>query len=121
MLRGKRKTKRKYSDEFSTTCPICGASYEYIYDNAGDRGQPAVRHASLLSILIRLIWRNLRLNAHIVVDLFRKKHDRKQFFVYSCYATSAARVIKPYIDNYPYELSDSIAICCDETYVNAHG
>jgi hypothetical protein len=37
------------------------------------------------------------------------------------YAASAARVIRPYIDNYPYELSDSIAICGDETYVKVLG
>jgi putative transposase len=37
------------------------------------------------------------------------------------YASSAARVIKPFVDNYPYELSDTVSICGDETYIKILG
>lgn len=37
------------------------------------------------------------------------------------YASSAARVLKPYLDNYPYDLSDQVSICGDETYVKVLG
>ena len=37
------------------------------------------------------------------------------------YASSAARVVKPFVDNYPYELSDSVSVCGDETYVKVLG
>jgi putative transposase len=37
------------------------------------------------------------------------------------YASSAARVLKPYVDNFPYELSDTVSICGDETYVKVLG
>ena len=37
------------------------------------------------------------------------------------YASSAARVLKPYVDNFPYELSNTVSICGDETYVKVLG
>ena len=37
------------------------------------------------------------------------------------YAQSTARVIKPFLDDFPYELSDQIAVCGDETYIKVLG
>ncbi len=37
------------------------------------------------------------------------------------YAASAAKVVKPYVDNYPYELSGKEAVCGDETYIKVLG
>jgi putative transposase len=37
------------------------------------------------------------------------------------YASSVARVLKPYVVNFPYELSNTVSICGDETYVKILG
>lgn len=37
------------------------------------------------------------------------------------YASSAGRVIKPFVDNYPYELSNTVSMCGDETYIKVLG
>lgn len=37
------------------------------------------------------------------------------------YAASAARVVKPFVDDYPYELSSSVSVCGDETYIKILG
>jgi hypothetical protein len=61
----------KFLPPSGTVCPICNAPYEYIYDNAGGRGQLGCK-VSLLFILIKLTWKSLRLSVLIVVKLFRK-------------------------------------------------
>ena len=37
------------------------------------------------------------------------------------YASAAARIIKPFVDNYPYDLSECLAIVGDETYIKVLG
>jgi hypothetical protein len=43
-----------------------------------------VKFANQPFIPIRPTWKNLRLNAPIAANLFKKKRDSKQFFVYTC-------------------------------------
>ena len=37
------------------------------------------------------------------------------------YASAAARILKPFVDNYPYDLSECLAIVGDETYIKVLG
>lgn len=208
-----------------TVCPICGAPYEYIYDNAGGRGQLGCKVCKSTFFPHKAYLEKLTFKCPHCGKPLQKKRDRKQFFVYTCvnkrcpfyvhnltsmskdekadfeknpykyklhyyyrvfdiemdslkddplnpsavdlsrirnsqyvlglvltyhvnyglstrqtasilwdihgimishqtvanYASSAGRVIKPYVDNYPYELSDSVSICGDETYVKILG
>lgn len=208
-----------------TTCPICNAPYEYIYDNSGGRGQLKCKvcHSTFFphkSYLEKLVFKCPHCRHTLT-----KKRDRKNFFVYSCqnrkcsfylqniasltpeqqadfsknphkykmhyyhrvfdieldslkqepnkphsvdlsrirkakyvlglaltyhinyglslrqtasilwdihrikishqtianYAASAARILKPYVDDYPYDLSSQVSICGDETYVKVLG
>jgi len=208
-----------------TVCPICGAPYEYIYDNSGGRGQLACKVCKSTFYPDRAYLDKLILKCPHCGKPLQKKRDRKQFFVYTCvnklcpfyvhnltsmstdekadfeknpykyklhylyrvfdldlqslketpqypspvdlarirnpkyvlglaltyhinyglsfrqtsavlfdvhnikishetirnYASSVARVIKPFLDNYPYKLSDTVSICGDETYVKVLG
>lgn len=215
----------KFLPPSGTVCPICGAPYEYIYDNAGGRGQLGCKVCKSTFYPDKAYLEKLTLKCPHCGKPLQKKRDRKQFFVYTCvnkrcpfyvrnltsmsrdekadfeknpykyklhyyyrvfdieldslkddphipsavdlsrirnpqyvlglvltyhinyglstrqtasilwdihnikishqtvanYASSAARVIKPYIDNYPYELSDSVSVCGDETYIKILG
>lgn len=208
-----------------TICPICNAPYEYIYDNAGGRGQLKCKVCKSTFYPGRAYLEKLSLKCPHCSKPLQKKKTRKQFFVYTCvnkhcpfyvnnltsmskdekadfgknpykyklhyyyrvfdidinsleeksskpfaidlsrirnskyvlglaltyhinyglstrktssilwdihriklshqtvanYAASAARIIKPYVDNYPYELSESVSICGDETYIKVLG
>lgn len=208
-----------------TVCPICGAPYEYIYDNSGGRGQLGCKVCKSTFFPNRAYLEKLKLKCPHCGKSLQKKRNRKQFFVYTCvnkycpfyvhnltsmtkdekadfeknpykyklhyyyrvfdiemdslkedthmpssvdlsrirnpkyilglvltyhinyglstrqtssilwdihnikishqtvanYASSAARVIKPFVDNYPYELSDTVSICGDETYIKILG
>jgi putative transposase len=206
-------------------CPICGAPYEYIYDNSGGRGQFGCKVCHSTFFLNETYLEKLMLKCPHCGKPLQKKRDRKQFFVYTCvnkscpfyihnltsmskdekadfeknpykyklhyyyrvfnieldslkedpqkpsavdlsrirkakhllglvltyhinyglstrktssilwdihntkishqtvanYAASAARVVKPYVDNYRYELSNSVSVCGDETYIKVLG
>ena len=62
----------KYLPPLGTICPICNAPMSISMITQAVGASLAVRCVSLLSILIRLIWKSLRLNAPIVAELFRK-------------------------------------------------
>lgn len=206
-------------------CPICNAPYEYIYDNAGGRGQLRCKVCGSTFLPDKAYLEKLSLKCPYCGKSLQKKRDRKQFFVYTCvnkrcpfyvhnltsmskdeksdfnknphkyklhyyhrvfdielaslkenphhpsavdlarirnpkyvlglaltyhinyglstrqtssilwdihgikishqtianYASSAARVIKSYVDDYPYELSDTVSTCGDETYIKILG
>lgn len=215
----------KYLPPPGTVCPICSAPYEYIYDNAGGRGQLACKVCKSTFYPDKAYLEKLTLKCPHCGKALQKKRDRKNFFVYSCvnrccpfyvrnltsmsrdekadfvknpykyklhyyyrvfdfnldslkedtsipsavdlsrirnaryvlglvltyhvnyglstrqtasilwdvhnikishqtvanYAASAARVVKPFVDDYPYELSNSVSVCGDETYVKILG
>lgn len=208
-----------------TVCPICGAPYEYVYDNTAGRGQLACKVCKSTFYPDKAYLDKLILKCPHCGKSLQKKRDRKQFFVYTCvnkccpfyvhnltsmsrdekadfeknpykyklhyyyrvfdieidslkenpqkpsavdlsrirnskyvlglaltyhinyglstrqtasilwdihnikishqtvanYASSAASVIKPFVDNYPYELSSTVSICGDETYIKVLG
>jgi transposase-like protein len=208
-----------------TICPICGAPYEYIFDNSGGKGQLACKVCEHTFMPHKAYLEKLIFKCPHCGKPLQKKKDRKQFFVYTCvnkhcsfyihnltsmskdeksdfeknpykyklhyyyrvfdidfntlkddpsvpstidlsrirkskyvlglvltyhinyglsarqtssilwdihnirvshqtvlnYAASASRVLKPYVDNYPYELSESISTCGDETYIKVLG
>jgi putative transposase len=215
----------KFLPPSGTVCPICGAPYEYIYDNSGGRGQLGCKVCKSTFFPDKVYLEKLILKCPHCGKPLQKKRDRKQFFVYTCvnkscpfyihnltsmskdekadfeknpykyklhyyyrvfdieldslkedtqkpsvvdlsrirnskyvlglvltyhinyglsarqtasilwdvhnirlshqtvlnYASSAARVVKPYVDNYPYELSNSVSVCGDETYIKVLG
>ena len=217
--------KSKFLPPSGTVCPICSAPYEYIYDNSGGRGQLGCKVCKSTFFPGKAYLEKLLLKCPHCRKPLQKKHDRKQFFVYTCvnkccpfyihnltsmskdekadfeknpykyklhyyyrvfdiemdslkedstmpsavdlsrirnskyvlglvltyhinyglsirqtssilwdihnikislqtlanYAASAARVVKPYVDNYPYELSDSVSVCGDEVYIKVLG
>lgn len=67
-----------------TTCPVCGAPYEYIYDNAGGRGQLGCKVCKSTFYPDKAYLEKLTLKCPHCGKPLQKKHDRKQFFVYSC-------------------------------------
>ncbi|NPV44262.1 MAG: DDE-type integrase/transposase/recombinase [Firmicutes bacterium] len=215
----------KYLPPPDTVCPICSAPYEYIYDNAGGRGQLGCKVCKSTFYPDKAYLEKLTLKCPHCGKALQKKRDRKNFFVYSCvnrccpfyvrnltsmstdekadfvknpykyklhyyyrvfdinldslkkdtcipsavdlsrirnaryvlglvltyhvnyglstrqtasilwdvhnikishqtvsnYAASAARVVKPFVDDYPYALSNSVSVCGDETYVKILG
>jgi len=215
----------KFLPPANALCPICGAPYEYIYDNNGGKGQLGCKVCKSTFYPGKAYLDKLTFKCPHCGKALQKKRDRKQFFVYTCvnkhcpfyihnltsmskdekadfdknpfkyklhyyyrvfdikidslkeepfntsaidlsrirnpkyvlglaltyhinyglstrqtasilwdvhnfrishqtvanYAASAARVIKPFVDNYPYELSNSVSICGDETYIKILG
>lgn len=215
----------KYLPPKGSVCPICGAPYEYIYDNSGGRGQLGCKVCKNTFHLHKSYLDQLVLKCPHCGKALSKKRDRSNFTVYTCsnklcsfyinnitsmskeeridsknnsfkyklhyyyrvfdikfdslknvfkipsaidlsrirnskyilglvltyhinyglstrqtasiiwdihekkishqtvanYASSAAKVLKPFLDNYPYTLSDKIAICGDETYIKILG
>jgi putative transposase len=208
-----------------TTCPVCGATSEYIYDNTGGKGQLLCkvcnnRFQQGKDYLEKVVFRCPHCNC-----ILSKIKSRKNFFVYKCtnnccsfyrknldsmtsaekinyaknphdfklhfiyrvfdldfdslkkdnsrpsvvdisrirnakhvlgtvltyhinyglstrqtssimrdihqvrishqtvanYAASVSEIIKPFVDNYPYDLSDDVAVTGDETYVRVKG
>jgi len=59
-----------------------------------------------------------RQTASILWDIHRIKISHQTI---ANYAASAGRVLKPFLDDYPYELSDQVSVCGDETYVKVLG
>lgn len=59
-----------------------------------------------------------RQTAAILWDVHRIKLSHQTV---ANYAASAARIVKPFTDDYPYALSEQVAICGDETYVKVRG
>ena len=59
-----------------------------------------------------------RQTASVLWDIHRVKMSHQTVANYS---SAAARVIKPFVDNFPYELSEELAIVGDETYIKVLG
>ena len=57
-----------------TTCPICNAPYEYIYDNSGGRGQLNARYVTPLSSPTSPTWKKWSLNA-LIADIHSLKNE----------------------------------------------
>lgn len=61
---------------------------------------------------------SVRQTASVLWDVHQLKMSHQTV---ANYAQSAARVIQPFLDEYPYDLSDEVAICGDETYIKVKG
>ena len=61
---------------------------------------------------------SLRQTASILWDIHRVKISHQTI---ANYAASAGRVLKPFLDNYPYDLFEELSTCGDETYINVRG
>ncbi len=219
------KRRSKHLPPAGTKCPICGASYEFISDNSGGRGQLACKVCNSTFYPDNSYLDKLILKCPHCSKPLQKKRDRKNFTVFKChnkhcsfyihnltsmpknekddfkknpykyklhyyyrtfnipfdslkqtpenpspvdlsrirnpkyilglaltyhvnyglslrktasilwdihqfkishqtianYASSASKVLRWFLDNYPYELSEDVAACGDETYVKVKG
>lgn len=59
-----------------------------------------------------------RQTASILWDIHRVKMSHQTV---ANYASAAARILRPFVDNFPYNLSEKLAIVGDETYIKVLG
>lgn len=96
-----------------TTCPLCGAPHQYIYDNNGGKGQFQCKICSKTFVTGEQVTSPMRLVCPYCGHSLTPKKDRKHFIIHKCinvkcsyYRNNLKKLPKdlPTKDRYKYKL-----------------